>query len=72
MGIYFVQMNGQSLFQRECNNEKPEIHSQILKIFYFRTTGPIFQPNMTNSILEERGFKLVQVEQPRPFPRGDN
>ena len=58
-------------FPRGDNYEIAEIHWQIKKIFFSRTTGPISIKIGTNHPWV-KGILVYSNEKPRIFPKGDN
>ena len=69
-GIQVCSNEGSRHFPRGDNYEIVKIHWRNLKIFLFRTTGPI----STKLAIKHpwvKGIQLCSNEEPHPFPRGN-
>ena len=70
-GFKFVQMKGHALFPRGDNSKNVKFYWKYLKIFFFRTNGPV-STKVGTKHLRVTGIQVCSNEGPRSFPRGDN
>ena len=70
-GIQVYSSKGPRPSPRGDNGEIVKLYWKYLKIFFFRTIGPI-STKLGTKHFWVNGIQVYSNEGPRPFPRGDN